>query len=88
MPEVPENEAVAANASSTDQLNVMQLAWWKTLNHHVVAVAVLLQPNSGSAERVFSMYTWSFDDDQDNALEDYKATAVMMRFNEQNRHRV
>ena len=63
------------------------LAWWR--NHSgalpnwlkVLREAVLLQPSSGGAERVFAMYTWMFDDDQEAALEDYKETSLQLRYN-------
>jgi hypothetical protein len=68
------------------------LEWWKNNRDlsawiDVLAVAVLLQPSSSSAERVFSMYSWMFDDDQDSALQDFKETALMLRYNEQDRVR-
>ena len=91
IPEVPEIESASSDFELA-QSNAIQ-TWWKnkrilTYWIDVVAVAVLLQPSSGSAERVFSMYSWMFDEEQDNALEDYKATALKMRFNEQDRRRV
>jgi hypothetical protein len=88
MPEVTGNEG----SDFENCKNGTLLAWWKNNTGLtdwlvVLTVAVLLQPSSCTAERVFSMYTWMFGDDQDSALEDYKETALMLRFNEQDRLR-
>ena len=69
-------------------VNVELLPWWN--NHKVklaawykvVQEAVLLQPSSTGAERVFSMLDSLFGDEQEAALEDYKETSVIMRYNE------
>ena len=88
LPEVSATEEVSSDFEHA-QSNAI-LKWWtnnRVLTHWIdlLVVAVQLQPSSGSAERVFTMYTWMFDDDQDNALEDYKDTTLKMRFNEQDR---
>ena len=41
----------------------------------------LIAPSSASLERAFSLLTQGFNDQQDAALEDYKATSVIIRFN-------
>ena len=41
----------------------------------------LIAPSSVSLERAFSLLTQGFNDQQDEALEDYKATSVIIRFN-------
>lgn len=71
------------------------LSWWfgvraalPTWYKVVVAEAVIMQPTSATAERVFSMMTWMFGDDQRAALEDYKETAMMLRYNGLQRQRV
>jgi hypothetical protein len=64
------------------------LPWWN--NHKVelktwygiLCVAVVLQPHSCGPERVFSMLDHMFTCEQEGALEDYKETAVLMRYNE------
>lgn len=70
------------------------LPWWHavrnslpTFYNHVLPQAVLLQPTSASAERVFAMMDWMFSEQQQAALEDYKETALMLRYNELQRVR-
>lgn len=41
----------------------------------------LLIPSSGTIERAFSLLTQGFDDQQNAALEDYKCTAVKLKYN-------
>ena len=64
------------------------LAWWfskrnvlPTWYYHVMPIAAIFQPTSCAAERVFAMLRWMFGDNQESLLEDYKETALMMRFN-------
>jgi len=45
----------------------------------------LFTPSSGNVERVFSLYETMFNDNQGSALEDYKQTAVLLRYNENKR---
>ena len=40
---------------------------------------LLLQPSSAAAERVFSLLSNSFKENQQNALEDYNSTSVMLQ---------
>ena len=42
---------------------------------------LLLQPSSAAAERVFSLLSNSFKENQQNALEDYISTSVMLQYN-------
>ena len=41
----------------------------------------LITPSSATAERVFSLLSQGFDKSQQSALEDYKSTSVMLRYN-------
>ena len=61
------------------------LEWWK---NHVVQLPfwstgcraiLLLQPSSATAERVLSLLSNSFKDNQQNAVEDYISTSVMLQ---------
>jgi hypothetical protein len=45
-------------------------------------VAALFQSSSAAAERVFSMLSWMFGEDQDAALQDYKEASLLLRYNE------
>ncbi len=69
------------------------LPWWQgqrnTLPswHLLFEQAVLLHPNSAGAERVFALYKNLFGKEQQALLEDYKETAVMMRYNEIQRYK-
>jgi hypothetical protein len=64
------------------------LEWWRNNGPRlpqwrlVLQVATLFQPSSAAAERVFSMAAWMFGDEQDAALQDYKETSLMLRYNE------
>ena len=46
-----------------------------------------MQPTSATVERVFSMMSWMFGEQQQAALEDYKETALMLRYNQLQRER-
>ena len=51
-------------------------------NYFIVACTVaLIPPSSAVCERLFARLVMGFGDDQESALEDYKATSTMMRFN-------
>jgi hypothetical protein len=41
----------------------------------------LIAPSSATVERIFSLFTQGFNDNQDAALEDYKGTAVKLKYN-------
>ena len=47
----------------------------------VVKKLLVIQPSSASAGRVFSLLKNAFNDQQDNALEDYFKASVMIRYN-------
>jgi len=70
------------------------LTWWfnvrkelPTWYNKVLPFAVIMQPTSCTAERMFSMMKWMFNDNQHAALEDYKETALLMRYNQLQRLR-
>ena len=42
---------------------------------------LLLQPSSAATEWVFSLLSNSFKENQQNALEDYISTSVMLQYN-------
>ena len=44
--------------------------------------AALIMPSSGTAERVFSLLNQGFSNNQCRALEDYKESSVMLRYND------
>ena len=64
-----------------------KLLWWK--NHEselpclseACKIALLIQPSSAAAERVFSILSNSFTDRQTRSLEDYTETSVMLQYN-------
>lgn len=61
--------------------------WWsrhaETLPHWSAAasIALLVQPSSAAAERVFSLLKSSFGDLQDSSLQDYIEASLMLQFN-------
>ena len=64
-----------------------KLAWWAahsdTIPHwaSVVKKLLVIQPSSASAERVFILLNNAFNDQQDNAPEDYLEASVIIRYN-------
>ena len=63
------------------------LDWWK-LNYGALPCwadaakkILLLQPSSAAAERVFSILKRSFGEQQDNSLQDYIESSIMLQFN-------
>ena len=89
------DEAPAYRAAATgidEELDAM-LFWRQhrlSLPHwsRLAFIVALFQPSSAAAERVFSMMEARFDDTQSNALEDYRAASVMLRYNELQRERL
>lgn len=67
--------------------------WWRAQHHNVglqnlyacARLVALYQSSSASAERVFSLYNNIFNDQQQNALEDYITTSVAVRYNDLSR---
>ena len=59
------------------KLNVTTLPNWSKAASKVL----LLQPSSAAAERVFSLLKSSFGDLQDNSLQDYIESSLMLQFN-------
>lgn len=68
-------------------LDVDPLQWWGEHREELPVFArvfekmLLIQPSSAAAERVFSLLKASFDEQQDNALEDYLEAAIMQQYN-------
>ena len=48
---------------------------------HKCKTALLMQPSSAAAERVFSLLNNSFKGSQARALEDYIETSIMLQYN-------
>ena len=70
------------------------LGWWRrrrvqpsppVARHALACTVALFQPSSAGVERIFSMLQHQFNDQQSRALEDYRRTALMVRFNETQR---
>ena len=63
------------------------LDWWqhnsRALPHWSAAAkkALLVQPSSAAAERAFSLLANSCNDRQQNALEDYVETSIIIQYN-------
>ncbi len=56
----------------------LALPMWYTVDAEVVFIMV----SSAAVERVFSLLTFMFDDQQQRALNDYKEASVRIRYNE------
>ena len=83
MAELPQYFVLSENVTN----DVTLLSWWFSVRRklpmwyqHVLPQAVMLQPTSATAVRVFSMMEWMFREDQQAALEDYKETALLLRY--------
>jgi hypothetical protein len=61
--------------------------FWKSVSQELPAlakicrIAMLYQPSSAAAERVFSMLKSQFGDRQQHALGDYQSTSIKLRYN-------
>ena len=81
--ELPTYMAIADGTSA----DANKLEWWKNHASEVpkwssgCRAILLLQPSSAAAERVFSLLTNSFKEQQTHALEDYIETSVMLQYN-------
>ena len=81
--ELPDYLVRAADTSP----NFSPLEWWKqnasALPNWSEAARkiLLLQPSSAAAERVFSLLNSSFGDQQDNSLQDYIESSLMLQYN-------
>ena len=81
-------EELATYLSKADGVNITidTLQWWKQYESSIPACAasakkvLTVQPSSAVAEHVFSILN-SFNDQQDNSLQDYIEASVMLRFN-------
>ena len=64
-----------------------KLEWWRSHQHELpnwskaCKTALLIQPSSTAAERVFSLLKNDFKDNQASALEDYIETSIMLQYN-------
>ena len=67
--------------------DVCKVNWWKRHTSELPKWSkackslLLLQPSSAAAERVFSLLTNSFKEQQSTSLEDYIETSIMLQYN-------
>ena len=68
--------------------SVSDIDWWRMNSEHLpkwsacVRQILLIQPSSAAAERVFSLLTSSFTEQQIHSLNDYIETSIMLQYNE------
>lgn len=68
--------------------SVSDIDWWRINSEHLpkwsacVKQILLIQPSSAAAERVFSLLTSSFTEQQIHSLNDYVETSIMLQYNE------
>lgn len=66
---------------------ISAVEWWKINCHglptwsNAAKQVLLLQPSSAAAERVFSLLTASFSEQQQHSLNDYVETSIMLQYN-------
>jgi hypothetical protein len=53
--------------------------------YRVACEFAIIRPSSATVERIFSLYESAFSNLQQNALQDYRETAIMLQFNEYQR---
>ena len=81
--ELPNYLAKATDSSS----DIIVIDWWlqhkDELPHWSSAAQkiALVQPSSAAVERVFSMLKASFGPQQDNSLQDYIESSLMLQYN-------
>ena len=85
----PLQRELAASQALTDdvagEINVLE--WWSQHSEEVPSWAIackqvlLLQPSSAASERVFSLLQNSFNNRQEQALEDYIETSLILQYN-------
>ena len=81
--ELPRYIALADGVS----MEVERTTWWKTHERELpkwsnaCKLALLVQPSSAAAERVFSILSNCFRDQQMRSLEDYIETSVILQYN-------
>ena len=81
--EFPNYVAKAADTSA----DVEVINWW--LNHvedlphwsSAAQMVALVQPSTAAVERVFSILKASFDPQQDNSLQDYVESSLILQYN-------
>ena len=81
--ELPRYMALADGVSTV----VNKIEWWRNHTEELpkwssaCKLILLIQPSSAAAERVFSLLSSSFKEQQANSLEDYIETSIMLQYN-------
>ena len=75
--EVPDEQLCVSAGKLFCQAIALLCPHWSALARQVL----LVQPSSAAAERVFSLLANSFGDQQNNALQDYVETSIMLQYN-------
>ena len=81
--ELPSYLALVADTDA----NFSPLEWWKSNSNALpnwsaaARKIFLIQPTSATVERVFSLLTNCFNDQQEGALQDYIECTLMLQFN-------
>lgn len=80
--ELPRYMALADGVSTV----VNKIEWWRNHTEELpkwssaCKLILLIQPSSAAAERVFSLLSSSFKEQQANSLEDYIETSIMLQY--------
>ena len=78
---------VAAAEEVVIQCEEKKVEWWQLHAERLpnwssaVKKVLLVQPSSAASERVFSILSASFNDQQDSSLSDYLQASVMLQYN-------
>ena len=83
--ELPQHVAAAQDVAI--QCEEKKVEWWKIHAEQLpcwsstVKKVLLVQPSSAASERVFSILSALFNDQQESALSDYLQASVMLQYN-------
>ena len=80
---------LAAYQALTDDVagEINELKWWSQHSKEIPSWAsarkqiLVLQPSSAASERVFSLLQNSFNNRQEQALQDYIETSILLQYN-------
>ena len=79
-----QSTALSESCHSTSLL--LKVEWWKVHEERLpnwssaVKKVLVVQPSSAAAERVFSLLSASFHEQQEHALSDYLEASVMLQY--------
>lgn len=86
----PQQQPPVVGGSVGTKSTIDPVQWWRTHDEQLpcwyaaTRKVLHLCTSSAAAERVFSLYSSTFGDQQNNALEDVRETSMMLQYNDRN----